>query len=88
MRPQGEVTVGNTELIDNLLVHYRKKASDDNRKVIKEIIRNFRNEPKNIPHDIDRFCRHLEMNKTLMSSLKAMSPLERILLLPRKSKKK
>ena len=38
--------------------------------------------------DIDRFCRHLEMNKTLMSSLKAMSPLERILLLPRKSKKK
>ena len=70
------------------LVYYRKKASDENRDTLKGIVGSFRNEPKNIPHDIDRFCRHLEMNKPLLSSLTAMSSLERILLVPRKGKKK
>ncbi len=88
MKPQGEVKEDNTELIDSLLVYYRKKASDENRDTLKGIVGNFRNEPKNIPHDIDRFCRHLEMNKPLLSSLTAMSSLERILLVPRKGKKK
>ena len=88
MKPQGEVKEDNTELIDSLLVYYRKKASDENRDTLKGIVGSFRNEPKNIPHDIDRFCRHLEMNKPLLSSLTAMSSLERILLVPRKGKKK
>ena len=79
MKPQGEVRADNTELIDSLLVYYRKKSSDSNKDALKQIIEDFRNEPKNIPHDIDRFCRHLEMNKNLMNSLKEMSALERIL---------
>ena len=30
MKPQGEVRADNTELIDSLLVYYRKKSSDSN----------------------------------------------------------
>ncbi len=87
MKPQGEVRIDNAVLVASLLAYYRKSVSDENKNILKKIIKDFKNDPKNIPHDIDRFCRYLEMDKNLMGSLKTMSPLERILTFPRKGKK-
>lgn len=88
MKPHGEVRADNAELVDSLLLHYRKSVYDGNRSILKQLIEDFVKEPKNIPHDVDRFSRHLEMDRNLMGSLKAMSPLERILTFSRKNKKK
>ena len=88
MRLKGEVRADNKELIDDILLYYRKSLNDENRGILRQIIEDFIIDPKNIPHDIDRFCRRFEMDKTLIDSLKKMSALERILVVPRKSKKK
>ena len=55
MRLKGEVRADNKELIDDILLYYRKSLNDENRGILRQIIEDFIIDPKNIPHDIDRF---------------------------------
>ena len=75
MRLKGEVRADNKELVDDILLYYRKSLNDENRGILRQIIEDFIIDPKNIPHDIDRFCRRFEMDKTLIDSLKKIKNL-------------